>query len=331
MTQKTFDIIGIGSPIVDSLVHVSDGFIESIDGAKGGMELVNAEQMQELISKVGSEIVEAPGGSAGNTIFALAKTGVQTTFLGKIGNDAGAEFYKNAYASMGGNTDHFKVGEVPNGRCLSMITPDSERTMRTDLGAAMGLSPEEITVEDFKDCKHAHIEGYLLFNPELLDKVVNCAKEAGCTTSIDLASFEVVHAAADRLPEILKNTIDIVFANEEEAEAYCGKDKTYEDMARDLAQLCSIAVVKLGKEGSLVCKGDELVEVEPVRVENVIDTTAAGDFWAAGFLHGWINGKSLKGAGQCGSLLGAEVVQVIGSVLSDETWSKLNKEFAEFK
>lgn len=331
MDKKAYDIIGVGSPIVDSLAQVEESFVAGIEGAKGGMELVDATAMAALMAQVKDALVEAPGGSAGNSIFALARLGLSTTFLGKIGNDVGADFYKRAYEEMGGDSGRFKIGDVPNGRCLSLVTPDSERTMRTDLGAAMSLMPEEISAEDFAGCKHAHIEGYLLFNPNLMRKVLDSAKEAGCTVSLDLASFEVVNAARDGLEAILKNDIDIVFANEEEATAYCGKGKSYEDMAKELGALCEIAVVKLGKDGSLICQGGTLIRVEPIVVSDVVDTTAAGDFWAAGFLYGWIQGKSLAGAGSCGSILGAEVVQVMGSVLKTESWESVRQRFEALK
>lgn len=323
--QNKLDIMGVGSPIVDSLAHVEEAFIQGIEGAKGGMELVNSEQMQALVAQVPIELVEAPGGSAGNTIFALARLGVHTSLLGKLGNDASAAFYRNAFEAMGGDTSHFKVGDAANGRCLSLITPDGERTMRTDLGAAMTLGADEISKQDFANCKHVHIEGYLLFNPDLMNRVVASAQAAGCTLSLDLASFEVVGAAKDRLPSILKNSIDIVFANEEEATAYCGKDKSYEAMAQELGKLCSIAVVKLGKDGSLICKDGAITRVEPIVVNQVVDTTAAGDFWAAGFLYGWLKGKNLAASGKCGSILGAEVVQVIGSILPNERWDQLKQ------
>src|SRR5690554_3707184 len=162
-----FQLIGVGSPIVDSLAHVPENFVAGIDGEKNGMELVDGEAMGHLLSKIEGDIYEAPGGSAGNTIFTIARLGLPTTFLGKIGNDIGGQFYYDRFLEMGGDGSRFKSGSVPNGRCLSLITPDSERTMRTDLGAAMTLSPDEITPEDFEDCRHAHIEGYLLCNRDL--------------------------------------------------------------------------------------------------------------------------------------------------------------------
>ncbi len=326
MADKKYKIIGVGSPIVDSLARVPESFIETTEGAKGGMELVDAETMGRLLAKVDGELIEAAGGSAGNSIFTLARLGVPATFLGKIGNDAGAEFYKRRFEELGGDTSRFKEGGVPNGRCLSLVTPDSERTMRTDLGAAMTLTPDEVSPADFAQCQHAHIEGYLLFNRDLMQKVLDSAKAAGCTISVDLASFEVVNATRDVLPDILRNYVDVVFANEEEANAFSGKDDDYEGMVRELGELCDTAVVKVGKDGSYIAKGGEVTRVEPIRVDNVVDTTGAGDLWAAGFLYGWLNGRTPAECGRFGSRLGAEVVQVMGASIPDDRWAVVERE-----
>ena len=200
---KTYDIIGVGSPTVDLLAHVTDDFVASIEGEKGGMELVDSDTIHKLVNDIDGDVVQAPGGSAANTLFALSRLGAAGTILGKIGNCDSAEFYKSSFLNTGGDPSRFKIGEVANGRCLSLITPDSERTLRTDLGAAMTLAPDEVTAEDFKNCRHAHIEGYLLFNRDLMSKVLDSAKSAGCTVSLDMASFEVVNASKDVLPDIL--------------------------------------------------------------------------------------------------------------------------------
>ena len=159
--------------------------------------------------------------------------GASCSFLGKIGNCEEGAFYRDSFAKLGGDITRFKVGSISNGRCLSLVTPDGERTMRTDLGAAMSLSPDEISVSDFVGCTHAHIEGYLLFNESLMLRVIESAKEAGCTISLDLASFEVVNATKSILPGILRNYVDIVFANEEEAAAFTDINEDYS--ARDVA------------------------------------------------------------------------------------------------
>ncbi len=325
MAEKKYKIIGVGSPIVDSLARVSEEFLKGIEGAKGGMELVDTETMGQLLAKLEAEVVEAAGGSAGNTIFTLARLGLHATFLGKIGNDAGAEFYKSRFTELGGDPSRFKDGDVPNGRCLSLVTPDSERTMRTDLGAAMTLSPQEISADDFRDCEHAHLEGYLLFNRALMKKVLDSAKEAGCTISIDLASFEVVNATKDILPGILANYVDILFANEEEANAFTGKGTDFEGMARELGLYCDTAVVKVGKDGSYICRNGKVTAVEPVHVDNVVDTTGAGDLWAAGFLYGRLTNREVRDCGRFGSLLGAEVVQVMGAAIPDDRWKMVER------
>ena len=328
MSEKQFELIGVGSPIVDSLTQVSEAFVSAIPGDKGGMELVDAVAMGELMAHVESQMIEAPGGSAGNTAVAVAHLGLPTTFLGKIGNDSGGEFYKDRFIELGGDSSRFKVGTVPNGRCLSLVTPDSERTMRTDLGAAMTLSPDEVTVEDFRGCRHAHIEGYILFNRELMFKVLNSAKAAGCTVSIDLASFEVVGATKDILPDILSEYVDVVFANEGEAGALFDDSKDYEMMVRELAGMCEVAVVKLGKAGSLIQQGDKLDKVAPVLVNQPVDTTGAGDLWGAGFLYGWLRGKPLADCGRYGSILGAEIVQVMGAAIPHERWAAIKQQLA---
>ncbi|MEM8550369.1 MAG: adenosine kinase [Verrucomicrobiota bacterium] len=325
MHKSTFDLIGVGSPIVDSLAQVSEAFIEKIPGDKGGMELVDAQMIGELMAQVDTPMTEAPGGSAGNTAVAVARLGLPTTFLGKIGSDAGGEFYKDRFVELGGDSTRFKVADVPNGRCLSLVTPDSERTMRTDLGAAMTLVPEEISAEDFSTCRHAHIEGYMLFNRDLMFKVLNSAKAAGCTVSLDLASFEVVGATADILTDILREYVDVVFANEEEAAALL-KDMTPEERVAEMATLCEVAVVKLGKDGSLIQQGAELARIAPRLINKPVDTTGAGDLWAAGFLYGWLRGRSLTECGRNGSILGAEIVQVMGAAIPAERWPELQRE-----
>lgn len=316
-------IIGVGSPIVDAIAQVEESFVEQIEGDKGGMVLVDAPTIASLIGSLPKEAIAAPGGSAGNTLFALARMGAATSFLGKTGNCAQGDFYRGCFSKLGGDATRFKIGEVPNGRCLSLVTPDGERTMRTDLGAAMTLAPDEISAEDFAGCQHAHIEGYLLFNEALMSQVLSSAKEAGCTISLDLASFEVVNATQAVLPDILRDYVDIVFANEEEGAAFTGLDGEHAEMARQLSELCEIAAVKVGAHGSYVAKAGQVEKIEPMHAAHVVDTTGAGDLWAAGFLYGWSQQRPLDECAKIGSILGAAVVQEQGSVLPEHVWQDI--------
>jgi sugar/nucleoside kinase (ribokinase family) len=324
--SKQFKLIGVGSPVVDSLAHVSEAFIDSIAGAKGGMELVDSHGLAQLLAtiSVGNETVsQAPGGSAGNTAMGVAELGLPVTFLGKLGNETAADFYRERFGLVGGDTSRFKVGDQANARCLSMVTPDSQRTMRTDLGAAATLAPSEVSAADFVDCGHAHIEGYLLFNPALMDQVLTSARQAGCTISLDLASFEVVKAAGEGLAKLLSEYVDVVFANEDEATAFFGEGSDYEQMARDLGKICRTAVVKMGADGAWICHEGICERVHAHRVETVVDTTGAGDLWAAGFLYGWLEGKSAAYSGKLGSLVGAEVVQIDGAAIPAARWDAI--------
>ncbi len=314
-------ILCAGSPIVDFLARVDDSFLNAINAEKGGMNLVDAVGLDALLAQLPSELEKSPGGSAGNTAFGLARLGMPVAFLGKLGKDPDGDFYRSTFEASGGRKNSFhSVQGVHTGRCLSMITPDSERTMRTDLGAAALMSAEEVTEAHFSNIRHVHLEGYLLFVGDLAEKIMATAKKCGCTLSLDLASFEVVRACQETLPQLLEKYVDLVFANEDEAEAFCGKDMTFAEQVTKLNDFCDIAVVKLGAAGCCVGKTKQTLEQVDALPVSALDTTAAGDLWASGFLYGWLNGAPLAECGRLGSLLGAEVVQVIGSQISDARW-----------
>lgn len=324
MSSPSFDLIGIGNPIMDLLAHVPESFLTAhVAGEKGGMVLVDHADIEQLVAKLGTDYAVSPGGSAANAVLGATKLGLRTTFLGKIGGDITAKDYRTNFTAAGGDGSRFKHTALPNGRCLSLVTPDGQRTMRTHLGAAMTLSPGEITPDDFRGARHAHIEGYLLFNPALADQVARTARAAGCTISLELSSFEVVNVSRDWILGQLKQGVDIVFANEDEARALFQKDASYESYARQLAAYGGIACVKIGKDGAWVAQGSALHRIAPVKVERVNDTTGAGDAWAGGFLYGYLRGLSLAGAGTLGSALGAECVQHLGPAIPDHQWPRL--------
>jgi|TARA_B110000495_G_scaffold190934_1_gene193563 sugar/nucleoside kinase (ribokinase family) len=317
----SIDLIGVGSPIVDSLAKIDEAFLSGVDGEKGGMVLVDEGEMATLLKQVTCALEEAPGGAAGNTAFAVARLGLRTAFLGKVGNDASAQLYSGRFASVGGDGSRLIHGDMANGRCLSLITPDGARTMRTYLGAAATLRPDEITPAAFEGCRHAHIEGYLLFNDDLMQAILDAASQAQCTISLDLGSFEVVRACRGRLEGILREYVDIVLANEEEAAALIGEDMGHTEMAEALGGYCPISVLKVGAEGALIHDEQKVLHrIAPVPASKVVDTTAAGDLWAAGFLHSWLKGRDLATCGHHGSFLAAEVVQLVGTILPIDRW-----------
>ncbi|MBI5382919.1 MAG: adenosine kinase [Opitutae bacterium] len=323
--SSAFSLIGIGSPIMDLLARVPEEFLGTIAGAKGGMVLVDPPEMAQLVARLATPPVQAPGGSAANTTAAVAQLGLATTFLGKLGDDTTAAQYRAQCLAAGMDGSRFKTGALPNARCLSLITPDSQRTMRTCLAAAMTLRPDEVSVADFRSCRHAHMEGYLLFNPALATAVVDAARAAGCTLSVDLASFEVVHAARPWLLEQFKRGLHVVFANEDEIRALFPGSDDYAALARQLAAQGVTACVKMGKDGAWIARGAELHRIAPVAVNDVVDTTGAGDAWAAGFLYGYLQGWTLPACGALGSHLGAETVRHIGPAIPATHWPRLRE------
>jgi len=316
-------VICVGSPVVDQVIQVQEGFLEKIGGEKGGMELVDSATLADIADKLPTRPDYTPGGSAGNTSFALARLGVPSRFLGALGDDHAGDFFRDQLLQAGGDDTAIRVmPNLPTAQCLSLVTPDAKRTMRTHLGAAMTFAPEHINKEDFIGCSHAHIEGYVLFNPDLMQATLGAAKTAGCTISVDLASFEVVHASRPILNDLLAEYVDIVFANEDEAEAFTGKSNPQTGL-ESLAELCKTAAVKVGEKGAFLCHAGECCHVPATIVEQVIDTTGAGDFWAAGFLYGLLSGKSLQESGSIGALLGGAVVTCEGTALPDNQWQEL--------
>jgi len=326
MTQQA-KLIAVGSALVDQLAYVPEEFLDTVEGEKGGMELIENDDMNELLSRLPEKPYRAPGGSAANTVVGVATLGLDTGMLSKVGKDEPGEYYRSALRAAGVDDSAFKVtDDVATGTCISMITPDTERTMRTFLGAAATLAPDNISPEDFAGYTHAHLEGYLLFNEELIMKVLDCAKEQGCKVSLDLAAPEVVSANMDKLPGILEKYVDIVLANEDEAAAFTGEEDEKTALNKLVAH-CETAVVKIGKRGAWIQQGDEQAHADAYKVE-AVDTTGAGDLWAAGFLYGLLSGWGLEKAADLGAFVAAQVIQETGALIPPEGWQKVKQHFS---
>ena len=254
-----------------------------------------------------------------------AYTGVPAKLLSVVGPDAAGEFYREALTAAGVDAAGVKQhSRAPTGRCLCFVTPDSQRTMRTYLGASAEMGGSDVVPSDFEGCGHAHVEGYLLFDESLLVHVLATARDQGCTVSLDLAAPEVVETARTRLPDLLREYVDMVFANEDEAAMFAGTEDEAAALAA-LAELCPTAVVKLGARGALLAEGGETIAVPAKRV-HAVDTTGAGDLWAAGFLFGMVNGHSVESCGRIASLCGYEVCRVVGANIPDAGWERIGRQ-----
>lgn len=317
-------IAAAGSALVDMCLIESDNFLQLTGAPKGGMTLVDEHTIKQILSKTTKTPAVIPGGSACNTILGIGKLGGQARFIGKLGNDElGLQFLQGL---KNHNVEPFILkSDSPTGHVLSVITPDAQRSMFTYLGASSETLPEEITPELFLNCALVHIEGYLLFNKDLMTATLKAAKENGALISLDLASFTVVESARDFIDEICLKYVDILIANEDEAQAFTGCDN--EQKALDqLSQKAEIAVLKVGKRGSFIAHQNEKIAIEPMGNGNALDTTGAGDLWAAGFLYGLISGYSLEKCGKLGSCCGYEVCQVIGANIPDDGWNRIKQQ-----
>jgi sugar/nucleoside kinase (ribokinase family) len=239
------------------------------------------------------------------------------------GTDAYGDQYEDALRRF--NVEpFFNVSTTTTGRVLSIITPDAQRSMFTHLGASVEMDPLKVLPELFKDTAIAVIEGYLLFNPDLMLASLKSAKAAGAKIALDLASFEVVEASRPILSDIIADYVDILIANEDEAMAYTGhRDESA--ALKALSKNVDISVLKVGKRGSHVATDGRKIRIDPQKGKAAVDTTGAGDLWAAGFLYGVAHGYSLEQSGQIGSACGYEVCQVVGAQVPDSAWERIRK------
>jgi len=318
-------IIGLGNALMDIMTPLeNDDIVNQIKFPKGSMQLVDAAKSNEIL-KLTAHIKSklASGGSAANTIHGIATLGMKSSFVGKVGRDEFGKLFKEDLEKSGITPSLFYTN-TETGRAVALVTPDSERTFGTYLGAAVELSPDEMTPKVFEGHDILHIEGYLVFNEELIEKAVKTAKECGLKVSLDLASFNVVEAQLEFLQRIVKNYVDILFANEEEAKAFTGESDP-EKALRKIAESVDLSIVKIGKEGSLIMQNGSITKVGVIKA-NPIDTTGAGDYYASGFLYGHVNGLSHTQSGQIGALLAGKVIEEMGAQISDQVWKEILEE-----
>ncbi|MCI7643154.1 MAG: adenosine kinase [Lentisphaeria bacterium] len=312
-------ILGVGAPIVDFLSQIPEDFLIQHYLEKGGAVNLTTEELDQLIAALPNSVSRVIGGSAGNTVCGLAQLGMPIAIFGALGDDNDGNFYLDELEKLGGNSRRIKLCPgAPTARCLSMITPDAERTMRSAWGASLLIFPEEITPALFDGVSLMHVEGYFLFNPACSTKLFQTAKAAGVKISLDMGTFELVRRQREYLEFVLKNYVDVIFANADEANEYCGVMPP-EQQAGILAAPGVICAIKLGEKGC--CVGhDGQFQYIPAKMVSAKDTTGAGDLWQCGFLYGYLNGYPLADAAELGAKIAAEVVQVVGAQIPDKRW-----------
>ena len=312
-------ILGMGNALVDVLTILkSDRILEEFNLPKGSMQLVSKECSNRLLaSTLGLQRRQSSGGSAANTIHGLAHLGMETGFVGKIGKDNLGKFFEKDL-KKNNITPILFHGLEETGRSIALISRDTERTMATYLGAAGDLQKEDVDADIFKGYDCFHLEGYLVQSRALIKKAVRVAKAHGLVVSLDMATYNIVSENRDFLEKLIREYVDILMANESEAEALTNNKA---GKALDaMADMADIAVLKMGQKGSMIRRGSEKCRVGIEKV-TPIDTTGAGDLYAAGFLYGYCNGQSLEACGKIGSILGGHITEVIGAKMDDQKWS----------
>ena len=323
-------ILGIGNALTDILaVLPDDSFLERFHLPKGSMQHVDmetGESILEALKPLGVKYVA--GGSAANTITCTSIFGMPSGCIGKIGNDELGLLFKSDQEQYGIRTRLLTSTYHASGCSMVFVSGgNAERTFAVYLGAALDLVPEELEPEWFEGYDYFHIEGYLVQNQELVRRAVEYARAAGCTISLDLASYNVVDSNLTFLHDIVQGYVDILFANENEARAFTGMEDPH-DALLEIARLCDIAVVKVGKDGSWVKSREEEAFIRPWPAV-ALDATGAGDTYAAGFLYGHSLGLPLRSCGEIGSIVAAKVVEVIGTKIDIPRWRDAKTEIRE--
>ncbi len=310
-----FDVLTIGNAIVDILARCDDSFLEENAIIKGAMNLIDAERAELLYSKMGPA-VEASGGSAGNTAAGIAGLGGKAAYFGKVAEDQLGQIFQHDIRAQGVHYQTRPEGShPPTARSMIFVTPDGERSMNTYLGACVELGPEHVEEDVVAGSKVTYFEGYLWDPPRAKDAIRAAARIAhdnGREVSMTLSDpFCVGRYRSEFLDLMRSGTVDIVFANKQEALSLYETDDFELALSR-IAVDCKLAAVTLSEEGAIIVRGKERVKIEAFAIDELVDTTGAGDLFASGFLFGYTQGRSLEDCGKLGCLAAAVVIQQIG-------------------
>lgn len=310
-TDKTLDIVGVGNAMMDLLVQVDDQHVADLGLEKGNTYFVDAETALKRLEEFEVDGLTAiPGGAAANALKTAAVLGADTAFFGVVGNDLHGTQYAAKMREHGVETHLVAVDDV-TGHALTFITPDAERTFSDHLGAILQFRPEHLDPKVIAAAKVLHLEAYQLEGDTkaVVEAAIATAKEYGVKVSLDLTDPLLVKRHLDTFKTLVTNDIDILFANEAEAEAFTGEAS--ETALKVMAEMVDLAVLKIGEDGSMISHEGQVTNVAAITVE-AVDTTGAGDVYAGAFLHALTEGKSLRECGELGSKLAAKIIQHVG-------------------
>jgi sugar/nucleoside kinase (ribokinase family) len=314
-------ILGIGNALLDILLTLeNDDTLSRLGMEKGSMNLIDERRMLEIHhAQANLDRHEAPGGSVCNTMRALSALGAATGYVGKIGSDNAGRFYEQA-VRQAGVAPCFVRTEGISGCSTVLISPDGERTMATFLGPAATLAADDISDDTLRKYDCIYVEGYLISNEALFLPILQRIRRLGRKIAVNLSSFNIVDSFGELWRHVIPEYVDILFANESEAKSYTGLDAR--DALREISKQTDIAVVTIGEKGALAGHGNAWIHV-PAPACNPVDTTGAGDNFAAGFLYGLSTGASLERSARIGSLLSGYVIETVGPQIPENSWNEI--------
>ena len=315
MAHNKYDVLTIGNAIVDVIAQVGEDFVSRENLVKGSMNLIDETRAEQLYAAM-SNAIEISGGSAGNTAAGVASFGGKSAYFGKVKDDQLGAIYRHDMRSLGVTFDSVAANDGPaTARSFILVTPDAERTMNTYLGACVNLSTNDVDAEIVKQASVTYMEGYLWDKPEAKEAfrlAAKIARSAGQLTSITLSDSFCVERHRDSFLELIKDSIDIVFANESEIKSLY-KTQNFDGAVAAIRKDCPMAALTRSEKGSLIVTADHIIEATAHPVSKVVDVTGAGDLYAAGFLFGHTKGFDLKRSAELGSLAAAEVISHTGA------------------
>jgi sugar/nucleoside kinase (ribokinase family) len=315
MTTAPLDVVGIGNAIVDVISQADDAFLAAHAMDKGAMMLIDEARAEAIYGAMGPGI-EASGGSAGNTIAGIASLGGKAGYIGKVRDDLLGKVYRHDITATGVTFPTPAATEGPaTARCLILVTPDAQRTMNTFLGACVGLSPADVDPDFVASAQVTYLEGYLYDPPlaqEAFRKAAEIAHAAGRKVSLSLSDSFCVHRHRQAFLDLVEGHVDVLFANEAELMALFETENFDEAVAR-VRRLTELAAVTRGAKGSVIVSATEHVAVPAAPVAQVVDTTGAGDLYAAGFLYGLTRNLPLAECGRIGGIAAAEIISHYGA------------------
>lgn len=309
-----YDVMGVGNSLVDVIAHASDDFVEREGLVKGSMMLIEADRAVSLYHSMGTA-VEMSGGSAANTMCGVASFGGRAAYIGKVADDDLGLVFAHDLRAVGVSFRPGRPeGTLQTGRCLILVTPDAQRTMNTFLGMSSWLHPGDLDLEAIAASHVVYLEGYLFDRDDAKAAyrlAARTAHEAGRYVSLSLSDSFCVDRHRDDFRSLVANDVDVLFGNADELRSLY-EVSSFEDAIEAVRADCHIAAITNGKDGSVVVTRDRVLRIDAVPVGKVVDTTGAGDLYAAGFLHGLTSGRTLEECGRLGSIAAAEVISHVG-------------------